>query len=235
MYSFQSKIRYSEIDKDGYLSLEAMMNYFQDCSAMQSEELGVCIDYQRQRQFTWMLLQWHVQIFKKPKYGETIVVGTWPYSFKNIKGGRNFVMQNTDGDTLVRADSEWVRIDLEKNRIAKIPEELVKIYKMEPPLEMGEVRKKFDADDTVEIVDKVTVTPFFLDTNGHVNNVKYLSVVEGYMRDFSYNEFRVEYRNQAFLQDEIGVASYMKDGCKRFVLKNQKEELLVNIEFGNME
>ena len=145
------------------------------------------------------------------------------------------MMQNTDGETLVRADSEWVRIDLEKNRIAKIPEELAKIYKMESPLEMGEVRKKFDADDTVEIVDKVTVTPFFLDTNGHVNNVKYLSVVEGYMRDFSYNEFRVEYRNQAFLQDEIGVASYMKDGCKRFVLKNQKEELLVNIEFSNME
>ena len=235
MYSFQSKIRYSEIDKDGYLSLEAMMNYFQDCSAMQSEELGVGIRYQRENKFTWMLLQWHVQIFKKPKYGETIVVGTWPYSFKNIKGGRNFVMQNTDGETLVRADSEWVRIDLEKNRIAKIPEELVKIYKMEPPLEMGEVRKKFDADDTVEIVDKVTVTPFFLDTNGHVNNVKYLSVVEGYMKDFPYDEFRVEYRTQAFLGDEIGVLSYMKDGCKRFVLKNQNEELLVNIEFGNME
>ena len=65
------------------------MYSFQDCSAMQSEELGVGIDYQRQRQFTWMLLQWHVQIFKKPKYGETIVVGTWPYSFKNIKGGRS--------------------------------------------------------------------------------------------------------------------------------------------------
>ena len=40
-YEFTSRIRYSETDTNGNLSLEALMNYFQDASTFQSEELGV--------------------------------------------------------------------------------------------------------------------------------------------------------------------------------------------------
>lgn len=236
MYSFKSKIRYSEIDKDGFLSLEAMMNYFQDCSAMQSEELGVGIDYQKAHQYTWMLLLWHVQIFRKPGYGEEVTVGTWPYSFKNVKGSRHFVLLDSDGNTLVRANSEWVMIDLKQNRIAKIPQELRDIYQLEDALEMGDIKKKFATDEEMEVCDKISVTPFFLDTNGHVNNVKYLSVAEGYIqRENAYNEFRVEYRNQAFLHDEIYVYRSNTENRNQIVLKNQKDELLVNIEFKKME
>ena len=236
MYSFQSKIRYSEIDKDGYLTLEAMMNYFQDCSAMQSEELGVGIDYQKAHQYTWMILLWHVQIFRRPKYGEEVTVGTWPYSFKHIKGGRHFVLLDKDGNTLVRANSEWVMIDLKENRIAKIPQELRDIYQVGEALPMGDIKKKIVTTEEMEACDKITVTPFFLDTNGHVNNVKYLSVAEGYIGDKdTYDEFRVEYRNQAFLHDDICVYRSHIENRNQIVLKNQKDELLVNIEFGKME
>ena len=39
MYTFDSRIRYSEIDRSGRLSIPAVVDYFQDCSAFQSEEL----------------------------------------------------------------------------------------------------------------------------------------------------------------------------------------------------
>ena len=45
MYTFDSKIRYSEIDRSGRLSIPAVVDYFQDCSAFQSEELGVGVEY----------------------------------------------------------------------------------------------------------------------------------------------------------------------------------------------
>ena len=32
MYAFDSRIRYSETDSEGYLTLDALLNYFQDCS-----------------------------------------------------------------------------------------------------------------------------------------------------------------------------------------------------------
>ena len=39
MYQFQSRIRYSEVDSEGRLTMASLINYFQDCSTFQSEDL----------------------------------------------------------------------------------------------------------------------------------------------------------------------------------------------------
>ena len=45
MYTFESRVRYSEVDHTELITLPAIINYFQDCSTFQSEDLGVGIDY----------------------------------------------------------------------------------------------------------------------------------------------------------------------------------------------
>ena len=44
MYSFDSRVRYSEVDEDRKLSLTGVINYMQDCSTFQSEDLNMGID-----------------------------------------------------------------------------------------------------------------------------------------------------------------------------------------------
>ena len=234
MYSFRSKVRYSEIDKDGKLSLEALMNYFQDCSSFHSESLGVGIDFLKEKHLTWMLLGWHVQIFRRPTMGEEITIGTWPHSFKNIRGGRNFVLIDEKGNTIARANSEWVLYDIENNRIAKVPKEVSEPYTLEEALDMGEIKKLFIEDEALTKCDELMVSPYLLDTNGHVNNVNYLNIAESYVPREGYNEFYAEYRNQAFLRDEISVYTCIENGKHQVVLKNQKGEILVKAEFGKM-
>lgn len=234
MYSFKSKVRYSEVDQDGYLSLEAMMKYFQDCSSFHSEELGVGIDFLTENHLTWMLIAWHIQIFRKPKLGEEITIGTWPHSFRNVRGGRNFVLFDAEGNTIARADSEWVLYNIEQKRITKVPKEVSGPYTLEEALDMGGFTKIAYSGDELKERDRIMVSPFFLDTNGHVNNVQYLNIAKGYVDD-TYNEIRVEYKNQAFLRDEICVYTRKAESKNQVILKNQKNELLVNIEFGKME
>ena len=41
MYTFDGRVRYSEIDHKGTMTLPALINYFQDCSTFQSEDLGL--------------------------------------------------------------------------------------------------------------------------------------------------------------------------------------------------
>ena len=41
MYSYQSRIRYSELDETGHLKIESLLDYFQDCSTFHSEDLGL--------------------------------------------------------------------------------------------------------------------------------------------------------------------------------------------------
>ena len=45
MYTFDSRIRYSETDETGALSLLGVINYLQDCSTFQSEDIGLGVEY----------------------------------------------------------------------------------------------------------------------------------------------------------------------------------------------
>ena len=45
MYTFDSRIRYSETDETGALSLLGVINYMQDCSTFQSEDIGLGVEY----------------------------------------------------------------------------------------------------------------------------------------------------------------------------------------------
>ena len=45
MYQFDSRVRYSETDEQGRLSVTGILNYLQDCSTLQSEDIGLGIEY----------------------------------------------------------------------------------------------------------------------------------------------------------------------------------------------
>ena len=53
MYAFDSRIRYSETDSEGYLTLDALLNYFQDCSTFHSEDVGLGIGYMKEIGQVW--------------------------------------------------------------------------------------------------------------------------------------------------------------------------------------
>ena len=55
MYSFDSRVRYSEVDENRRITLLSILNYFQDCSSFHSEKIGVGIDYLNKRQCAWVL------------------------------------------------------------------------------------------------------------------------------------------------------------------------------------
>ena len=45
MYTFDSRVRYSETDEEGRLTVTGIINYMQDCSTFQSEDARVGVEY----------------------------------------------------------------------------------------------------------------------------------------------------------------------------------------------
>ena len=60
MYEFNSRVRYSEIDHHGTLTLPALINYFQDCSTFQSEDVGLGTEVLKAEKRAWILSYWQV-------------------------------------------------------------------------------------------------------------------------------------------------------------------------------
>ena len=69
MYQFKSRIRYSETDETGRLSVPGIINYMQDCSTFQSEDGRMGISYLKEHHRAWLLSGWRIVIDRYPKLG----------------------------------------------------------------------------------------------------------------------------------------------------------------------
>ena len=203
MYTFKSRIRYSETDESGTLSVTGIINYLQDCSTFHSEDRGVGIEYLQKEHKMWMLTSWKIEIIRRPRLGENITVGTWPYRFKGIYGFRNFVIWDKENRELVRADSTWFLCDTETGRPIRVRESDVNAYGAEEPrLDMEPMPRKIILPSEYEEGTAVTVCKHHIDTNNHVNNAQYVEIAkEAWNRTESIQEICVEYKRQAVLGD----------------------------------
>lgn len=205
MYSFGSRVRYSEIDENLEMTVPAIINYLQDCSTFQSEDLGLGIDYLKQHHKAWWLSSWQIVLERRPRLGEEIVISTWPYDFKGMYGYRNFTIQDREGSYLVKANSTWFFFDTEAGRPIKAGPEDIRGYGTgELPLQMEYASRKIELPKEYEEADPITVAKHHIDTNHHVNNAQYVQIArEALTEDVKIQELRVEYKKAAVLGDLI--------------------------------
>lgn len=208
MYSFNSRVRYSEVNSEKELTLPSLLDYLQDCCTFQSEDLGIGVDYLAKEQVAWVLSSWEIKIYRYPQMGQKIKVSTWPYAFRGFYGYRNFRIEGEAGKIFAEANSVWVFMDTEKMRPARISERMKEVYipEIESRIEGQWADRKIVLPDgtTKESVKKepVHVSRFYIDTNHHMNNGKYILVAEEYLPEqVCVCGLRAEYRKAAMLGD----------------------------------
>lgn len=223
MYTFKSRIRYSETDETGCLSLDAIINYLQDCTNFESEDLGVGIDFLNENQIMWVLSSWQIVVSCYPSFGERIEVGTQAYGYDKMVGFRNFLITGEDGSTIVKANSNWVLMDMEKGRPVIIKPGLGEVYGRHEPLEMDYAPRKIKLPCDGQEKESFIVKEYHLDTNHHVNNGQYvrMAMFALGMAD-RVKELRVEYKRQALLGNKIIPVVY-KDNNMAFVSLNGED------------
>lgn len=232
MYSFNSRIRYSECDSQCKLRLEALLNYFQDASTFQSEELGAGFEYLEPRNLVWVLASWQIDIKRYPALGERVVIGTHPHDFKGFLGSRNFCMMTEEGEMLAQANSLWTLLNFDTMKPTMAPKELTDKYEVEPPLEMEYVGRKIRIEGEAIPGEPIVVRKQHLDSNYHVNNAQYVSMaVDCLPEGFNIGGLRVEYKKQAHLNDVL-FPFVAREGGKIVVsLRDENDAVYVNAEF----
>ena len=204
MFEFESRIRYSEVDGNGVLTVPALLDYFQDASVFHSESLELGVDHLMKEQIAWVLSSWQIKIERMPKLYEKVKVQTWPHGFKSVFGYRNFAICSEQGEMLAYANSTWVFMNMATGRPSKIPEYMLEAYVMDEPLPMGEGIRKMTVPEEYQEENAISVHKYFIDTNGHMNNGKYVLVAMEYVpEDFIIEEIRAEYKKSAMCGDVI--------------------------------
>ena len=73
-FSFDSRIRYSEVDSSCRLSLTGLTNYFQDCSVFHSQSHDVGIRFLADNHIAWVLSSWQICINRLPLLNEQVKI-----------------------------------------------------------------------------------------------------------------------------------------------------------------
>lgn len=231
-YEFDGKVRYSEMDEEGKLSLRSLVNYFQDVSTFQSEELGVGIAYMKERHLAWVLSSWQIVIDRYPRLGEKVIAQTWPYDFNTFFGMRNFTLLDGNRDYLARANSVWALIDVDRQRPVRCPEEILEKYPKEKCLEMEYASRKVPIPEGGKKEPSFIIEKHMLDTNHHVNNGQYIALAEGYLpENFPVGQLRAEYKVQARLHDVMVPMVSIQDDRVTVALCSEKERPYAVVEF----
>ena len=196
MYKFESRVRYSEADERELLSTIGIINYFQDCSTFQSEDLGLGLSYLHEHHIAWLVNFWQIEIRRYPRVGERIRVGTSPYDFKGFMGYRNFLLETTEGEELAIANSVWSLMNMETMRPERLSEVMKVRYARNPRMDMEYAPRKIALPEGEDVLrtgaTPVVIGEHHLDSNHHVNNAEYvglaLSAVSSYLNSVYKNE-----------------------------------------------
>ena len=232
MYTFHSRVRYTELNhQKGCMDPSGIINYFQDCSTFQSEDMNRGLDYLSTHNRVWLLNSWQLKLLSPICLGDEITIGTWPYDFRGFYGYRNFIMKNTRDEVLAVANSIWVYVDTITGKPTRIPEDL-NGYKIEPPYPMEHADRKIVASGDGEILPPIVVMKSNIDSYNHVNNGQYIKMAEQCLPNhFTIRSLRAEYRMQAVLGDQIVPRILREDNRYLIMLDSIDHKTYSIIEF----
>lgn len=202
------EINYYDIDYKKRVLLSTLMKYFSDIAVYQAAERGTDLTYMWEHNMAWVLYKWDITINKYPMYGEKVTVATQPHSFRKFYAYRKYEVRNEKGEVLVRANSIWFLIDIEKRKPMRIPEVMYETFGITDEdngaLDMEKITRMSEAHFEKEF----DVRYSDIDTNRHVNNVKYAewaleTVPLEIIKNYTLKNIRMVYEKETNYGDRI--------------------------------
>ena len=123
-------------------------------------------------------------------------------------------MNGRDGERMAYANSVWVLMDTKKGIPVRVTKEISDAYGLDPQLPMQCSERKIMLPEKYEEKDSLVVPSYFIDTNHHMNNTRYVQVAMEYVpKEFRTMEVRVEYKKAAMCRDVIVPHVTIEDPC----------------------
>lgn len=222
-------------DFDCYQRLQpaGVLDLFQDVAGRHSVELGIGIEQLMAQNKLWIVSTIYYEVVKTPKMYDQVTLRTWPLTPSVAVFPRDYIMEDTQGNLLVKGTSQWAVIDKEKRRVAPAkgiyPRELLCL---EHRVFEGKLPRLRDFEPQGE---GVQVTPTFsqLDCNGHVNNTKYANYVLDVLKlseETPIRTFHIHYRKELLLGIPVTVYTQYEQGVYDVMGKNEQGETMFNCQ-----
>ncbi len=169
-------VRSYEAGVSDHVALSNLCNYMQEIAGLNADELGWGIKTLQAKGITWMLSHLHVKVSRYVPWGETVNIRTWPSGMKGrLIAKRCFQAADAKGGRLLEAYSEWLYVDMNAQKIVRLPENFSDLVPPGTPgVEFPDLGAKSPNFPSITHSCEILVRKSDLDFNDHVNNVHYV-------------------------------------------------------------
>ena len=161
------------------LRTSTLFELLQTASIRHTEELGMGRDKTLDKGLLWVIARQYVLIDRMPVYDERITLRSWPGETMRVLFPRYYEILSESGETLVRGSAVWSLMDAETRTTAFPDEYGVEIAGVETGRELPYLTK-LQTTETPNGFD--FIVPYsYVDLNGHMNNTRYLDLIEDHL------------------------------------------------------
>jgi len=171
----QFELRYFEMNKFGEATSTTMLTLLEETAADHCHAINYSLFDLQKQNIGWVLVSGAMQLDYYPVYKEKITIRTWLSSFSTIKGFRENIVYNEQGKIIGRAKGLWVFYDIEKRKPLPIFDAIKQKWSSDPQTSLNiDLSQKIPPIDSLNQSKEFKVNMFDVDTNNHVNNIRYL-------------------------------------------------------------
>ncbi|MGN0812688.1 MAG: acyl-[acyl-carrier-protein] thioesterase [Candidatus Coproplasma sp.] len=109
-------LRYTDVDFKDDLKLSSMLSLLEESACASADELGFGYEVLQPKHIGFVILNWHIELYRAIKLGEVLTVHTWPVKPKRLTVFRDFELYCGDEKVGVAA-SRWCVVDLKNFKI----------------------------------------------------------------------------------------------------------------------
>ena len=198
-----------QLDCMGRVKTATLCDFLQAAATSHAEILGVGMQDLIGQGLTWMLAKMDIAFGDWPASHEKLALRTWP---SGVRGRliccRDFDMRDAAGRTVLKATSEWVCVNFETRKLARLGPELLTLAPPDAPkVEVEPMPSLDEAVFTPAGECRIPVRRADLDINRHVNNVHYIEWLFEPLSDAAYGRMlrhlTIGYHAEALAGDEV--------------------------------
>lgn len=229
-------IGFKDVNADLGAKDEAILTVFEDIAGIHGTNSGD--GFRRsvtETRVTWLLLEWKVNVIRRPTYGEFVTASTWVRDTKRCYSYREFELHGQDGTLLATAYSKWVYVNMDTEKPVSCGEELKAAYTTEDKTNFENITSvKIDAPQGNESTFEYAVNEEWIDMNRHMNNVHYITLAKraigaDNLKAGEADRFEINYRKEIKLGEKVKCLVGREEGAFVVTVKSEDESVLHSV------
>lgn len=113
-FEYSVRIGFRDVGSSNALTNLGFLSLMEDAAGFHSDFAGYGLNNISETHVAWVLLNWKVQIYRRPIYAETVYIKTWARDTLKFYCYRDFEMYDVENNLLAKASTRWALIDTVK-------------------------------------------------------------------------------------------------------------------------